>query len=62
MPQLTLTESINGTQAPQPVVDIPDMNEFTYWLAGATGCGLLFAIIGTFSLWALEDALRRLRK
>ena len=40
----------------------PDADVFLYWLAGATGCGVLFAVIATFSLWALEDALRRIRK
>lgn len=40
--------------------DSPD--EFLYWLAGATACGILFAIIVTLSLWALEDVVRRLTK
>ena len=39
-----------------------DPNEFAYWLAGATGCGLLFALICMLGLWALEDAFRRIRK
>ena len=39
-----------------------DPHEFTYWLAGATGCGFILAIITTFSLWALEDALRPIVK
>ena len=37
--------------------DMP--NEFLYWMAGATGCGFLFAVIATLSLWALEDVVRR---
>lgn len=39
-----------------------DPQEFTYWLAGATGCGFIFAVIATLSLWALEDALRPIVK
>lgn len=31
-----------------------------YWLAGATGCGVLFAIVATFSLGALEYAVYQL--
>ena len=37
-------------------------DEFLLWLAGATGCGVLFAVICTLALWALEDATRRIRK
>ena len=55
-----LTSSSNGTPSTENqrrIIDGEDENEFAYWLAGATGCGVLFAIFATFSLWALEEAV-----
>lgn len=36
-------------------------DKFLYWMGGATGCGVLFAVICTFALWALEDAVYHIR-
>lgn len=47
---------------PTSVISNDSPDEFLYWMAGATGCGVLFAIIATLSLWALEDVVRRLTK
>ncbi len=51
-----------GAEAPPSQTDEPNSREFLYWLAGATGCGVLFAIIATLAFWALEDVVRRIKK
>lgn len=45
-----------------PVVIDYNPNEFELWLAGATGCGVLFAFLCTLALWLLEDATRKIKE
>ena len=48
----------NDTQSQMRIAS----EEFTYWLAGTTGCCFLFALISAFSFWALLDTLHWIRK
>ena len=61
MAQMSLLTEINNS-SDQMRITGGNPNEFLLWMAGATGCGVLFALICTLALWALEDAARRIRK
>ncbi len=56
MPQQSAVSPIvDGVRSPQHrIADDANVNEYLYWMAGATACGVLFAFVATFGLSCLE--------
>jgi hypothetical protein len=62
VPASTIITSNNDTVPLSNISDDGDPDEYLFWMAGATFCGLIFAVMATLSLWALEDAVQRFTK
>lgn len=40
-----------------PALQTVDEREYLYWLAGATGVGVIWAVINVFAMWAVVEVL-----
>ena len=58
--QIDLTSSLgSGTSPRQPRGEVRGANDvYLYWMAGATGCGVIWAVVNTFALIALSELIR----
>ena len=60
--QIDLTASLSlgsGMSPRQPRGEVRGANDvYLYWMAGATGCGVIWAVVNTFALIALSELIR----
>jgi spore coat protein CotH len=59
----SLTSALNSSDLSSNASEYSaNIDDYYFWLIGATACGLLFAALATLSLWTLDDAVQRLKK